>query len=336
MNLNNGGRMRIIEKILFLVAILPASVSQASTNDKLAEAVVDRVVDASEWKDLIKPLEGRVPFTILNELEAATKHIAFPMVKLQKGRLVISKCNGQKITIELKEDGNVSFNGQDWEIEPLNTVDEEINRISIFLKKKSQKFSLLNFIIPFANAEEESSPKDLETLGYLTAVSWNSDNCMNGASAKQLPTCILKAYKTAIASTSERIKGQRIPYQLNCPNGQNGTLELFSKDNEGSFHRLQIKYENSNATVVSFAKSLSKGTPFKPSGDPIVLVRNGPDADNEMIGVGKKLITSVCEVHEKRVQERYKKLLEANNRSTITPNTVPQDPPNDAGSSHAI
>lgn len=287
-----------------------------------------KLASAKSWDDVTAQLKGVIPTVVVKEFGAFAQEMPFPTIRKIKGRLVLQQEDGSKLEIDFRKDGVVAMNGQVWRLRPLATVEEEVNRLALFLESGMKvESSLFDRIIPSARAA--LSVKKLAALGFASATGWKADACDESKLSPELnQDCPLMAVKMLQIQAKEAEGGEAyLPTQLKCPvDAKNGALDLISKNSLGQTERLRVVYENGNAARVELAaaaKGHSMEVVFQSS------TKNETNADDDLmrkkvVERGNLLRENVC-VGKAVEKNRYASMLNSNSQDLRGPGSDEDD-----------
>jgi hypothetical protein len=291
-----------------------------------AKALEKRLTQAKRWSDITDQLKGVLPTNVVKEFADFGKGESLPMVRREKGKLVFEQEDGTSLTIAYKADGVVSINGIDWKTLPLASVEEEVARLSLFLEGEVKAGNLMLEAL-FPTAKAAATAKMLAALGFATASNWKASACDEKKLSKELnQDCPLMAVKMLrLKAKEEWGENSFIPINLSCPKDpKNGTLDLFSRNAEGSAERMRVIVKDGKVISATLSGS-ENGEPWEDyfvANDWPKLKPEDKTTADKIVERAQVLQSSVCD-GKSAEKKRYAQKLESNRSDTRK--NVPSD-----------
>jgi hypothetical protein len=248
-------------KTLFVLGLFLSVPAMAAENDgKLHEA---KLIAAQKWDDVTENLKVWLPGSVVKEFKTSVDSKPFPSVRKLKYGLQVTQNNGMRVTIQFKSNGRVSFNGKDWRFKPLESIDNQVEQLALFLSgdQKRAGMELISSAYSASAAEKDRAGAfGLAALAFASANAWKADACdEDGLTDELVEDCTLMAVamrmdidgwkkqargyglfgeiRRATVETGKDVAGF-YPIGLKCPKENGGKLQFVVKDQAGT----TIKY----------------------------------------------------------------------------------------------
>ena len=224
---------------------------------------VKAITSATSWDEVIKQVDARFPKLITDELRAATKDVAFPMIRSYRGQLVVTDSSGARMTLAFGKDGTATVNGKQLSIRPLATVGAEVKRISSGELKGA---ALIDYLIPDARAAGLIGA-GMASLAFSGANAWKADACAEEELSDELTqSCPLMGVGMVhLASAGDAIDKSNKPYKtigLKCPKDNGGVLEHIRKNEDGISTRMRFKFRGDKVANITY-EAAERGKSFE-------------------------------------------------------------------------
>jgi hypothetical protein len=337
---------------LVVLGICFSSLAVAAENNvKLHES---RLNAAQKWADIAEGFKGVIPGSVIKEFSQSVEGKPFPSVRKLKYGIQLTQNNGMRVTIQFKSNGKISFNGKDWRFKPLESIDNQVEQLALFLGGDQRKAGMDLISSAYASEGANKGAFGLAAMAFAAANSWKADACDEASLTDELIedcTLMAVAMQSDLETWGKQTRGMFgeirraavnagpskngfYPVSLKCPKENNGVLELVSKTQDGEANKYWLKFKGSNP-VLFLGYVAEPGTNFT---ERVRLDLTTPDEKKkikERTGVVKKgfeLIEEVCEGHPSS-RKKYLAALQSNSELL---RTFDKNDPEDAGDKKSI
>lgn len=311
--------------VLGLFLSLPAFA--AEPNNKLHES---KLLAAEKWDDVSENLKAWLPGSVVKEFKTSVEGKPYPSVRKLKYGIQVTQNNGMRVTIQFKSNGRISFNGKDWRFKPLESIDNQVEQLALFLSgdQKRAGFEMIPSAYSAGNSGADKGAFGLAALAFASANAWKADACDEaGLTDELVEDCTLMAvamrwdiegwkkqargyglYGEIRRATVETGKdnGGFYPVGLKCPTSKDGRLESISKDENGNAMKYFLELKAGKPNYVGYQIS-QNGANFKPyKGLRISDLKNSEEKElfEYWTKKGRVLISEVCN-GSKSEREKY-------------------------------
>lgn len=296
--------MRLIAFLWLSFAFLPGAGFASATaayglQAASADAQVKAMVRATKWDELLGQLDGLLPSNVVKEYKTLAKDLPYPEMRAMKGGRLMIRYNSHKIIVTFIEDGGVLLNGQPWELKPLSTTQDEVNRIAMFLDEGLKQDALVSWnLLPIAIAADTVAPVVVATATQAGAQKALAQKCGTaGNDPKIAGKCAQMAVATppVVERVNREMPEKLWPVSLKCPADNQSTLDLISKNSSGAMQRIRVVYKGKSAVRVMLAGN-DPGKSYQDIYD-INLITDTPEwkeYGQRIVAKGEKFNVGIC------------------------------------------
>jgi hypothetical protein len=295
------GLMRTLTTALNILALtlLPTFAFAAKFDVSPTELFAREATGAKNWKELLGKSGALLPVWIRPELTKAAAGLEFPSITFKKTSVQIKDMNGSHLTIHFLQGGKVFFEENEWQIQPLIPISEQISIISNLIAKNSKNSqSVWPRFTPVAFAALNNS--NVAIAAFTVSAGWKAKQCGEAQlSTSQNQECPLMTVGMQPSKSTKDASTLKLgPIAMHCPpKGNPGFLELISKNQLGSTRRMRVAFKDEGPRSVEIA--------LAPPGGALKIVTYidlSSERDSEMLSLGKQfseqalaIFNQVCE-----------------------------------------
>lgn len=258
-------------RLLLMVGLCFSVSGWASDED--VKAHESKLSSAKKWSQVEENLKVWIPGSVVKEFATAVHEKPYPKIRKLKYGLQLIQEDGLRVTIQLKSNGRISFNGKDWRFKPLLPIDQQVSQLAMFLSGDQKRAGLELVSSANASGDVDDDAYGAAAFAFAAANAWKADACDEANLTDELiEDCTLMAVAMRMEFDGWKKKAQRAglfgevrrasvdtgkdaggmyPVKLKCPNKRNnGTLELISKSTDGWAGKYLIKLIDGKPTLV--------------------------------------------------------------------------------------
>jgi hypothetical protein len=253
----------------------------AESNVKLHES---KLAAAQKWADVAEGFKGVIPGSVIKEFSQSVDGKPFPNARRLKYGIQLTQNNGMRVTVQFKSNGKISFNGKDWRFKPLESIDNQVNQLALFLSGDQRKAGMDLISSAYASNGADKGAFGLAALAFAAANSWKADACDEASLTDELIedcTLMAVAMRSDIEGWKKQARGVDLfgeirraginagkdsvgffPVSLKCPKDGNGFLELIKKREGKDTVKYFLKFKNGTPVSIKIDGS-EGGSKFK-------------------------------------------------------------------------
>lgn len=304
-------------------------------SEEEVKAHESKLASAKKWSHIEENLKSWIPGSVVKEFATAVHEKPYPKIRKMKYGLLLVQEDGLRVTIQLKSNGRISFNGKDWRFKPLLPIDQQVSQLALFLSGDQKKAGLGFFPSANASGDVDDDAYGSAAFAFAAANAWKADACdeMN-LTDELVEDCTLMAVAMRFEMDGWKKKAQRMglfgdirrasvdtgkdkggfyPIGLKCPKENGGKLQFFAKTEDGLHVRYTMYFKGNAPTYVSIDESRGNEA-FRMVGEFELTSPDGLELVKQKKGVAKKgllLNEEICN-GPKAAKDKYFAALKSN------------------------